>query len=675
MSPRITRGDLLRVLASPAAVSACVALPSRPESVRQARHFVSDQLDTWGCESLTDPTVTICSELAANAVTHAEPNAAGTGEILVSLTLVAGEALIAQVADSGPHLPKITQPRDLAESGRGLSIVTELSDYWSASPRSDGQGKTVSAYLLHHPATLDSGTPSATGRTLPLPADLEGVRSEAAAEGVIPASPGGTELHRLDFSRPTVARVCDYLSGSTDNYPADRALGRQLLAVAPWLDRAATAARAHGQEAVRLLVTEGVVQLLDLGCGLPRRRGHNVHEAAQDIQREARVVYVDRDPMVQAHVRMVFEETPRDMGLHADITLTEEMLSQPVIARLDRDRPMAVLLHEVLPWIGDAGAQQLLSTLRSWLPACSVLSVVHAAADSHPTSSLDLVALYQGAGILYRPRTLEQLLALADGWVVEGPGVTAVPLRGLRIADGREPLYGSYAFTARTPKAMGNQIGPAAPSHTPVTAGGSCRGGRPMTAPYSVRALASTDYSQAGVLLSRRWAHEVERGRPVDQARDTAVIRPLRTDDHSHELHGLFEDGQLAAMWRLDSTGPGPGWSTCELAESSIRVLLVYTDPGHRSVGRLVSLWLADHFAHVSRPPVWLRCSTPNGRLADHFTGTWGWQQVRQEGGFHLPQLSPELKPHLNLLVARRDATAAADGITCPPALARTDHS
>ncbi|MGE7384162.1 SAM-dependent methyltransferase [Streptomyces sp. NPDC004126] len=470
MSHRITRSDLLRALDSPAAVSACVALPSRLESVRQTRRFVSDQLGRWGCESLTDSTVRICSELAANAVTHAEPHAAGRDEILVSLTFVAGEALIAQVADSDPSppVPKITRPRDLAESGRGLSIVTKLCDYWSTSPRSDGQGKTISAYLRDHQQALAPGAP---------PAGPDRVPSEDAA-GLV-AEPDGTALPQLDFSKPAVARVCDYVTGGTDNYPADRALGRQLLALAPWLDRAAAAARAHGQHVVRHLASQGIVQFLDLGCGLPRRHGHNVHDAAQEVQREASVVYVDRDPMVQAHVRTVFEETPREMGLHADITLAEDMLAQPAIARLDRRRPMAVLLHEVLPWIDDDKARHLLDTLRSWVPDGSFLSVVHAAADSYPESTPDLVALYQEAGILYRPRTLEQLLALAADWDVAGPGITAVPLEGLRAVDDREPLYGSYAFTACASESAGRRLGANALAHTPVAAGGAYREATP----------------------------------------------------------------------------------------------------------------------------------------------------------------------------------------------------
>ncbi|WP_405812897.1 MULTISPECIES: hypothetical protein [unclassified Streptomyces] len=195
-----------------------------------------------------------------------------------------------------------------------------------------------------------------------------------------------------------------------------------------------------------------------------------------------------------------------------------------------------------------------------------------------------------------------------------------------------------------------------------------------MTAPYCVRPLAPDDFPQASRLLARRWSREADCGRPVDHERDYALILPLRTGGHP-KLDGLFEDEQLVAMWELDPACPGPGWSTSERRERSVCVFLLYTDPAHRHAGRLVSLWLADHFARNPRPPVWLRCSIPDDRLAAHITGTWGWQKVRQEGGRHLLQLPPQLKLHLDLLIAGQPVCAAPGGSTRPPALARTDHS
>ncbi|MFF4583387.1 SAM-dependent methyltransferase [Streptomyces sp. NPDC001373] len=450
-SHQITRGDLLEALASPTALSAWTALPSRPESVKTARDFVADQLAQWGRPDLEGSATLVCSELVTNAVTHARPDSS-EGGCMVALTLVPGEALITQVADPDPSppVPRVSLSRALAEDGRGLSIVTQLSAYWSASPRPDGKGKVVSAYLL---TNNDTTGPSETLGVEPFLPD----RTPSAGLPV-PAPPVPTptsecepELPKLDLSTPSVARVCDFITGGTDNYSADRALGRPLLTAAPWLDRAAAAARNHGQVTVARLAAQGITQFLDLGCGLPQRHGRNTHDAAQRHQPDATVVYVDRDPMVRAHVRTWLAETPRELDLHADITRTVHLLGQPAIARLDRARPIAVLLHEVLPWISDEKAQHLLETLRNWLPAGSMLSVVHAAADSHPESTPALAGLYRKAGILYRPRSLKQLLALVHSWDVDTPGITAVPLGGLHAVGGRAPLYGSYAFVARAP--------------------------------------------------------------------------------------------------------------------------------------------------------------------------------------------------------------------------------
>ncbi|MFI7356238.1 SAM-dependent methyltransferase [Streptomyces avidinii] len=450
-SHQITRGDLLEALASPTALSACMTLPSRPESVKTARDFVADQLARWGHPDLEDSATLVCSELVTNAVTHGTSDSAASG-CMVALTLVPGEALITQVADSdpAPPVPRVTFSGGLAEDGRGLSIVTKLSAYWGASPRPNGKGKVVSAYLLTNHDTSGPSETAAVELFLPDRTPSAGLPVQDSPVPT-PAPECEPELPKLDLSTPSVARVCDFITGGTDNYSADRALGRPLLTAAPWLDRAASAARNHGQETVTRLAAQGITQFLDLGCGLPQSHGRNTHDAAQRHRPESTVVYVDRDPMVQAHVRTRLAETPRELALHADITSTAHLLDQPAIARLDRARTIAVLLHEVLPWISDGEAQHLLETLRNWLPAGSVLSVVHAAADSHPESTSALAGLYRKAGILYRPRSLKQLLALVHSWDVDTPGITAVPLGGLHAVGGRAPLYGSYAFVARGP--------------------------------------------------------------------------------------------------------------------------------------------------------------------------------------------------------------------------------
>ncbi|MFI1148220.1 ATP-binding protein [Streptomyces sp. NPDC020817] len=165
-SHQIMRGNMLEALASPTALSACMNLPSRPESVKTARDFVADQLACWGHPDLEYAATLVCSELVTNAVTHANPDPS-TSECMVALTLVPGEALITQVADPypAPPIPKATFPGTLAEHGRGLSIVTQLTAHWSASPRPDGKGKVISAYLL---ITEQPACAARTGSTCPI---------------------------------------------------------------------------------------------------------------------------------------------------------------------------------------------------------------------------------------------------------------------------------------------------------------------------------------------------------------------------------------------------------------------------------------------------------------------------------------------------------------------------
>ncbi|MEU8779071.1 SAM-dependent methyltransferase [Streptomyces sp. NPDC048606] len=249
------------------------------------------------------------------------------------------------------------------------------------------------------------------------------------------------------MSRPAVARVCAFISGGTEHFPADRALGAALLRRSPWLGRAATACRTHGRQSVTRLATLGIGQFLDLGCGMPQPFGHNTHDFAQSVDPAATVVYVDDDPTVWGHARTVFTESLHDLAMRADVTRVAELVTHPVIAGLDHDRPIAVLLHELLPWIGDEPAARLLAGLREWLPEGSMLSVIHTAADSHPAAMSGLVDLYHQAGILYRPRTMAELRALVPGWLLEPPGITTLALPGPRPANA--PAYAQYAFTAR----------------------------------------------------------------------------------------------------------------------------------------------------------------------------------------------------------------------------------
>ncbi len=124
----------------------------------------------------------------------------------------------------------------------------------------------------------------------------------------------------LDTSRPHPARVYDYLLGGKNHFAADRVLAEKMLQNAPDLRTSARENRAFLGRAVGYLTREaGIRQFLDIGTGLPT--GDNVHEVAQGIAPESRVVYVDNDPMVLTHARALLTSTHegRTAYVHADL--------------------------------------------------------------------------------------------------------------------------------------------------------------------------------------------------------------------------------------------------------------------------------------------------------------------------------------------------------------------
>ncbi len=103
----------------------------------------------------------------------------------------------------------------------------------------------------------------------------------------------------IDVERPSAARLYDYFLGGSHNFAADRAVAAQLLATAPDIPLIAQANRAWLRRAVTMLAESGIRQFIDIGSGIPTLG--NVHEVAREVIPDARVVYVDIDPVAVAH--------------------------------------------------------------------------------------------------------------------------------------------------------------------------------------------------------------------------------------------------------------------------------------------------------------------------------------------------------------------------------------
>ncbi|MEO3790673.1 SAM-dependent methyltransferase [Nonomuraea sp. B10E15] len=193
---------------------------------------------------------------------------------------------------------------------------------------------------------------------------------DEAGDGVVP--PG------IDPTQPSIARVYDYFLGGKDNFAVDRAVAEEALRIAPDAREAGRANRAFLRRAVEHMVTEaGIRQFLDIGSGLPTQG--NVHEIAQAKAPEARVAYVDNDPIVLAHGRALLATNGVTTVVAGDLRHPAEILENPeVTGLLDFSRPVGLLLVSVLHHLSDdEDPGGVMARLHRALAPGSHLAVVH----------------------------------------------------------------------------------------------------------------------------------------------------------------------------------------------------------------------------------------------------------------------------------------------------------
>jgi len=231
----------------------------------------------------------------------------------------------------------------------------------------------------------------------------------------------------VDISRPSAARVYDYYLGGSHNFSADRDMARQAIALWPELPRIMQANRAFMRRAVRYLVGQGISQFLDIGSGIPTVG--NVHEVAQAADPEARVVYVDVDPVAVAHSRAILAGDDRTEVVHADLRDVHGVLGDRRTVRLlDLSRPVGVLMVALLHFVPDAADPAgVLARYRRAMAPGSYLDVSHATHEGQPDQAGPHVALYQRTGTPMTMRSRVEVAALLDGFDLVPPGVVFLP--------------------------------------------------------------------------------------------------------------------------------------------------------------------------------------------------------------------------------------------------------
>ena len=154
----------------------------------------------------------------------------------------------------------------------------------------------------------------------------------------------------IDVTRPSIARVYDYWLGGKDNFESDREMGWRMAEVNPALPLLVRHNREFICAAAARAAAAGISQFLDLGSGLPAHPA--VHEAVRAVNPDARVCYVDIDPVAVLHGEVLLARDEGITAVREDLTHPETVLANPLVrAVIDMSRPVAVIMAAVVHFL------------------------------------------------------------------------------------------------------------------------------------------------------------------------------------------------------------------------------------------------------------------------------------------------------------------------------------
>ena len=227
----------------------------------------------------------------------------------------------------------------------------------------------------------------------------------------------------IDITVPHSARIWNYWLGGKDHYEVDRTAGDQFSGIYPGIVDIARADRAFLGRVVRYLAGEaGVRQFLDVGTGLPT--ADNTHEVAQRVAPDAKVVYVDNDPMVLAHARALLTSTPDGVTHFVDVDMSDTAAVLRAAGKwLDLTQPVALTFMGVLGHVTDhMAALRIVGGMLDGLPSGSYLAINDSVNTSQELE--EALRVYEASGAVpYRTRSLEQFTGYFDGLELVAPGV------------------------------------------------------------------------------------------------------------------------------------------------------------------------------------------------------------------------------------------------------------
>jgi SAM-dependent methyltransferase len=264
-------------------------------------------------------------------------------------------------------------------------------------------------------------------------------------------SPGSSSA-MIDTSRPHSARMYDYYLGGRDWYPADQKAAEQALEAFPAVREAARANRAFMHRATRVLASEyGIRQFVDIGTGIPTEP--NLHQVAQRVAPESRVVYVDHDPLVLEYADVLMRSTPegRTAFVLSDLRY-DDVLSAPKLREVvDLDEPVAVSLVAILHFVTDeSNPHEAVRDIIDRLAPGSALVLSHVTHDFDTEGWWRVVNVYRDSGTPAQVRTGSEIERFLDGLEPIDPGLTLThrwrPEEPVTMSDADSALYAAVAL-------------------------------------------------------------------------------------------------------------------------------------------------------------------------------------------------------------------------------------
>jgi hypothetical protein len=230
---------------------------------------------------------------------------------------------------------------------------------------------------------------------------------------------------------PNTARIWNYQLGGKDNFAVDREASDAANAMVRGLGVPAGAdtaveSRHLLQRMVDYMLGQGVRQFLDLGSGLPNMA--NTHQIAHRVAPDARIVYVDSDPMVSTHAAALMAG-PNVVTLRADLREPEQVLGNTQVRDLlDFGQPVGIMFMCVLHCLWDReDPWKIVRQFRDAVPQGSYLALSHMTDEAHPEAAEGLFRISQdlhwNTPLISRSRP--DIARFFDGFTLVEPGLVA----------------------------------------------------------------------------------------------------------------------------------------------------------------------------------------------------------------------------------------------------------